>query len=435
MNSEKKPKILAGETLASNGTESELSRFGERKQDIKVQRRTDEQIIAEFAAKKLEPSVLPSIVKIVLYAITILAAVSLAIFRDFTTAGVLLVVLAIDGLILTFGFVNVTYPEEAVIFAKGRYYSRWLAGWSFIIPVLMQVKLKIAVDTLIPVDALTDEQHPINVKNDSIRVKAVVGIIVVDVVRAALNISIPPEFRARRTKASKDLFIAVEYIIDSALRSTLGTKELDEILNENAKLTTDGSAYHTAKESGKVVPMLKSELAEKIEEIADSMAAAIGVNISNIQIEEIILSEQTRQTRSKLLAKSVALEIQRKDTLIETEKVNTVAQQGLQTVIRESKIGEGLGKNIQIAAKEAGITPQEIVNLRKIEAISQGNTTMVLSGDGSGNLAGLGVTIGTGAAIGSKAVAEKKPKKMKKQGSTDQETETTEMAEEESGTE
>ena len=139
--------------------------------------------------------------------------------------------------------------ERGVVFMLGRFWSVKGPGLIIIIPILQEM-MRVDLRTMV-LDVPT--QDVISRDNVSVKVNAVVYMRVVDPEKAIIQV--------------ENYFEATSQLAQTTLRSVLGQHELDDMLSEREKLSTN------------------------IQDILDQQTDGWGIKVSNVEMKQVDLDE------------------------------------------------------------------------------------------------------------------------------------------------
>ena len=178
--------------------------------------------------------------------------------------------------------------ERAVIFTLGKFQSVKGPGLVLLVPFIQQM---VRVDLRIQVIEIPT-QDVISRDNISMKVDAVLYYRVVDPERAVIQV--------------QDYSPATNMLAQTTLRAVLGQHELDEMLSERKKLSTD------------------------VQDILDAQTEIWGIKVSNIEIRTVELTEDM----VRAIAKQAEAERDRRAKIIHAE----AEFQAAQTLVNAAKI-------------------------------------------------------------------------------------------------
>ncbi|HET9113734.1 MAG TPA: slipin family protein [Burkholderiales bacterium] len=170
--------------------------------------------------------------------------------------------------------------QRAVVFQLGRFYRIKGPGLIVVWPVIQRMArldLRTQVHEVPPQDVISRD-------NVSVKVDAVLYFHIVDPEKAFIKVA--------------DYFSATSKLAQTTLRSVLGKHELDEMLSERDKINAD------------------------IQNILDSQTSSWGIEISNIEIRDIRLTENMVQA----IAKQAEAERDRRSKVIHADAEFQAAQ-------------------------------------------------------------------------------------------------------------
>jgi regulator of protease activity HflC (stomatin/prohibitin superfamily) len=177
------------------------------------------------------------------------------------------------GFVLLISIRQVNQYEKGVKFRLGKYIGMREPGWRLIIPIfesMTKVDMRIkAVDV--------PEQKSITKDNVSILVNAVIYYRVSDAARAIIEV--------------ENFFYAVTQLAQATMRNIVGEVTLDELLGERDKIS------------------------ERIQVIVGEQSSAWGIQVNNVDLKDIVLSEEMERT----IAKQAEAERERRAVVINSE--------------------------------------------------------------------------------------------------------------------
>jgi regulator of protease activity HflC (stomatin/prohibitin superfamily) len=163
--------------------------------------------------------------------------------------------------------------ERGVVFMLGRFWSVKGPGLIIIIPILQEM-VRVDLRTIV-LDVPT--QDVISRDNVSVKVNAVVYMRVVDPEKAIIQV--------------ENYFEATSQLAQTTLRSVLGQHELDEMLAEREKLSTN------------------------IQDILDQQTDGWGIKVSNVEMKQVDLDE----SMVRAIARQAEAERERRAKVIHAE--------------------------------------------------------------------------------------------------------------------
>lgn len=193
---------------------------------------------------------------------------------------IVLVLLALGILLILAGLRIVNQYERGIILTLGKYTGTRNPGLTWILPIfqiMMKVDLRITTVDIPQQEVITKDNVPVGIN-------AVVYFHVESAERALLNI--------------KDYTLAVSQYAQSALRDVIGGVELDSVLSE------------------------RERIAEDIKKIVDEATDAWGINVTNINIQDIELPADMK----RVMAKQAESERERRAVIIRAEGEFAAAQ-------------------------------------------------------------------------------------------------------------
>lgn len=211
---------------------------------------------------------------------------------------------------------QVNQYERGVLFTMGKFSGVKEPGWKFYIAVFQKIK-KVDIRTR-AVDV--PYQEAITRDNIPIRVNAVVYFNVQDVTKAVLEVM--------------DFADAMSQLAQTTMRNSLGDRSLDELLQN------------------------RSHIADAIKEELDTKTDAWGINVSALELKDIVIPEDLKRT----ISKEAEAERERRAVIIKAEGDRMAAE------------------NLAAAAETLARTPGAL-HLRTLQSINdlssdQSNTTI-----------------------------------------------------------
>ena len=201
----------------------------------------------------------------------------------FTGTIVVIVVLALVALFVAAVRILFEY-ERGVVFTLGRYTGTKGPGFVLLVPFVQQM---VRVDLRIIVEEVPG-QDVISRDNVSVKVSAVIYFRVVDAERAVIQVK---TFRE-----------ATSQLAQTTLRSILGKHDLDQMLTERDKLSSD------------------------IQDVLDRQTDAWGIKVSNVEIKRIDLDD----SMIRAIARQAEAERSRRAKIINAEGEQQAAQKMLE---------------------------------------------------------------------------------------------------------
>ncbi|MFA7685247.1 MAG: SPFH domain-containing protein [Candidatus Gracilibacteria bacterium] len=231
-------------------------------------------------------------------------------------AGLLVPFLVFVGIILLSSIKEIKQYERGVKFTFGKFTGMVEPGWKIIIPVfqkLTRVDIRVkAVDV--------PDQEAITEDNISVTMNAVIYYKISDAAKAVIEV--------------ENFYYAVMQLAQTTMRNAVGEFSLDKLLKSRA------------------------EVAKQIEDAVEQTTAQWGIDISSVELKDVVLSAELKRT----MAKVAEAERERKAVIIQAE-------------------GEVIAsENIAKAAKTLSEAPGAL-HLRTLQSINdlssdQSNTTV-----------------------------------------------------------
>ena len=184
--------------------------------------------------------------------------------------------------------------ERGVVFMLGRFWSVKGPGLIIIIPILQEM-MRVDLRTMV-LDVPT--QDVISRDNVSVKVNAVVYMRVVDPEKAIIQV--------------ENYFEATSQLAQTTLRSVLGQHELDDMLSEREKLSTN------------------------IQDILDQQTDGWGIKVSNVEMKQVDLDE----SMVRAIARQAEAERERRAKVIHAEgelQASAKLLESAQTLAKQSE--------------------------------------------------------------------------------------------------
>ncbi|MDP6522460.1 MAG: slipin family protein [SAR324 cluster bacterium] len=184
--------------------------------------------------------------------------------------------------------------ERGVVFMLGRFWSVKGPGLIIIIPILQEM-MRVDLRTMV-LDVPT--QDVISRDNVSVKVNAVVYMRVVDPEKAIIQV--------------ENYFEATSQLAQTTLRSVLGQHELDEMLSEREKLSTN------------------------IQDILDQQTDGWGIKVTNVEMKQVDLDE----SMVRAIARQAEAERERRAKVIHAEgelQASAKLLESAQTLAKQSE--------------------------------------------------------------------------------------------------
>ena len=184
--------------------------------------------------------------------------------------------------------------ERGVVFMLGRFWSVKGPGLIIIIPILQEM-MRVDLRTMV-LDVPT--QDVISRDNVSVKVNAVVYMRVVDPEKAIIQV--------------ENYFEATSQLAQTTLRSVLGQHELDDMLSEREKLSTN------------------------IQDILDQQTDGWGIKVSNVEMKQVDLDE----SMVRAIARQAEAERERRAKVIHAEgelQASSKLLESAQTLAQQSE--------------------------------------------------------------------------------------------------
>jgi regulator of protease activity HflC (stomatin/prohibitin superfamily) len=191
---------------------------------------------------------------------------------------IILIVVAV--LFVLSGIKIINQYERGVVLTLGRYTGMINPGLRIVIPVIQQVR-KVDVRST-PIDV--PKQEIITKDNVSVNIDAVVYLRVVDASKAVLE--------------TTNYIYATTQFAQAAMRDVTGNSDMDELLSK------------------------REEMSQRIKEIVDSETDKWGIDVENVKIQNIELSQDMKRA----MAKQAEAERERRAVIITAEGEKASAQ-------------------------------------------------------------------------------------------------------------
>lgn len=206
--------------------------------------------------------------------------------------------------------------QRGLVFTLGKFSGIKEPGWRIVIPVFQRmIKVDIRTKTVdVP------DQEVITKDNIPVSINAVVYYSIVDAGKAILEV--------------EDFYYAISQLAQTTMRNTIGERTLDEILQQRA------------------------EIAEKIKNELDQATDKWGIDVSRLELKDVIIPDNLKRTISK-------------EAEAEREK---------RAVIIKAQGDREAAENLAMAAQRLSEVPGAM-HLRTLQAINdlssdQSNTTI-----------------------------------------------------------
>lgn len=200
---------------------------------------------------------------------------------------------------------QVNQYQRGVKFTFGRYTKTVEPGWRIIIPVLQSMQ---KVDMRVKAVDVPD-QDSITKDNISIRVNAVIYYRVKDAARAIIEV--------------ENFFFAISQLAQTSMRNAVGEVTLDQLLSN------------------------RDAVADKVRGVVDSASEPWGIDVSSVELKDIVLPEEMKRTMAK----------------------QAEAERERRAVITISEGEVAAAANLAIAAQTLSATPGAL-HLRTLQSIN-----------------------------------------------------------------
>ncbi len=169
-----------------------------------------------------------------------------------------LVPIIIIGIIAFIFFIRqIEEYQRGIMFTIGKFSGVKKPGWRIVIPIFQRMhKVDIRTKTVdVP------DQEVITKDNIPVSINAVVYYSIIDPEKAILKV--------------EDFYYAISQLAQTTMRNTIGERTLDEILQQRA------------------------EIAEKIKEELDQSTDEWGIDVSRLELKDVIIPDNLKRTISK----------------------------------------------------------------------------------------------------------------------------------------
>jgi len=203
--------------------------------------------------------------------------------------------------------------ERGVVLTLGRYSGMLNPGLRVVIPVFQKV-MKVDVRSM-PIDV--PKQEIITKDNVSVNIDAVVYLRVVDASKAVLE--------------TTNYIYATTQFAQAAMRDVTGNSDMDELLSK------------------------REEMSERIKEIVDSETDKWGIDVENVKIQNIELSQDMKRA----MAKQAEAERERRAVIITAEGEKAAAQSVADAAAMLSKIPGGINIRTLQTLEKIAVEPSQ----------------------------------------------------------------------------
>ena len=153
---------------------------------------------------------------------------------------------------------QVNQYERGILLTMGKYQATWNPGWKIVIPIFQRL---IKVDIRVKAVDVPD-QEAITKDNIPVRINAVIYYKILDAAKAVIEV--------------EDFYYAVSQLAQTTMRNAVGEVTLDELLAN------------------------KAEISAKIKQRVDEASDAWGIDVSSVELKDIILPENLKRTLAKV---------------------------------------------------------------------------------------------------------------------------------------
>lgn len=162
-------------------------------------------------------------------------------------------------LVIILSFIRqVDQYERGIVFTMGKYSSTWGPGWHILIPIFQSLK---KVDIRVKAVDVPD-QEAITKDNIPIRINAVLYYKIKNAEKAVIEV--------------EDVYHAVSQLAQTTMRNAVGEVTLDQLLSN------------------------KKDVSESIEKTVDVVSDPWGVDVSAVELKDIVLPESLKRTIAKV---------------------------------------------------------------------------------------------------------------------------------------
>jgi regulator of protease activity HflC (stomatin/prohibitin superfamily) len=203
--------------------------------------------------------------------------------------------------------------ERGVVLTLGRYTGMRQPGLRVVIPAIQQL-IKVDVRST-PVDV--PSQEVITKDNVSIKVDAVVYFRVMDASKAVLE--------------TNNYIYATSQFAQAALRDVVGNIELDGVLSQ------------------------REQISEQIKHIVDSETEKWGIDVENVKIQNIELSQDMKRA----MAKQAEAERERRAVIISAAAEKAAAKEVAEAAMMLAKVPGGMGIRTLQTLEKISVEPSQ----------------------------------------------------------------------------
>ncbi len=242
----------------------------------------------------------------------------------------IIILIVIVALFVLSGIKVINQYERGVVLTLGRYSGMLEPGLRVVIPIIQKV-MKVDVRSM-PIDV--PKQEIITKDNVSVNIDAVVYLRVVDASKAILE--------------TTNYIYATTQFAQAAMRDVTGNSDMDELLSK------------------------REEMSERIKEIVDSETDKWGIDVENVKIQNIELSQDMKRA----MAKQAEAERERRAVIITAEGEKAAAQ----------SVADAAA---MLASVPGGINIRTLQTIEKISVESSQKTLIVLPSELTGAISSL----------------------------------------------
>jgi regulator of protease activity HflC (stomatin/prohibitin superfamily) len=228
-------------------------------------------------------------------------------------SGLTIFILFIVLCVVISGIKIIKQYERGVVLTLGRYTGMRQPGLRVVIPAIQQL-IKVDVRST-PVDV--PSQEVITKDNVSIKVDAVVYFRVMDASKAVLE--------------TNNYIYATSQFAQAALRDVVGNIELDGVLSQ------------------------REQISEQIKHIVDSETEKWGIDVENVKIQNIELSQDMKRA----MAKQAEAERERRAVIISAAAEKAAAKEVAEAAMMLAKVPGGMGIRTLQTLEKIAVEPSQ----------------------------------------------------------------------------
>jgi regulator of protease activity HflC (stomatin/prohibitin superfamily) len=227
--------------------------------------------------------------------------------------GFMTFILVVVGLFVLAGIKVINQYERGVVLTLGKYTGMRNPGLRIVVPIIQQIT-KVDVRST-PVDV--PSQEVITKDNVSIKVDAVVYFRVVDAAKAVLE--------------TNNYVYATSQFAQAALRDVVGNIELDGVLSQ------------------------REQISEQIKHIVDSETEKWGIDVENVKIQNIELSQDMKRA----MAKQAEAERERRAVIISAAAEKAAAKEVAEAATMLAAVPGGMGIRTLQTLEKIAVEPSQ----------------------------------------------------------------------------